>query len=313
MQEITKVTRRYLFEALNNSMIENKHKGDSVWYWAGRLEESEFLARLYNIEEMPSTDPRFKNAEGDIWQHRVNNPFDWPDDWIFNDERFKLQDGRDEILLQFLCEMLHPEVIQNQSDATKIVTLINNHVGNDGWELYEKESISMCPVWGYRRTTTARNNHLQEVKQSFIDLNSNYLQQQIDEMQKDITDNPTAAIGNAKDFIESVCKAILNEKGFDELEKLVFPKLVKKTLEKLNLVPESVSEYKKGAKTIKILLNNLVAITEGLRKLRKYYGSGHGKTPSFRGLLPRHARLAVGVASTFAIFVYETYKEQENP
>jgi AbiJ N-terminal domain 3 len=41
--------------------------------WSGRLEEVEFLQRLYDLKTLPSTDGRFKDAAGDIWQHRVNN------------------------------------------------------------------------------------------------------------------------------------------------------------------------------------------------------------------------------------------------
>ena len=41
---------------------------------------------------MKSLDSRFDNAAGDIWQHRINNPNDWPDNWIYYDERFNLLD-----------------------------------------------------------------------------------------------------------------------------------------------------------------------------------------------------------------------------
>jgi hypothetical protein len=33
---------------------------------------------------LPSNDPRFNDAAGDIWQHRINN-FDWDIDWVFYD------------------------------------------------------------------------------------------------------------------------------------------------------------------------------------------------------------------------------------
>jgi hypothetical protein len=34
--------------------------------WSGRLEEPEFLARIFPLQEMPSFDDRFKDAAGDI-------------------------------------------------------------------------------------------------------------------------------------------------------------------------------------------------------------------------------------------------------
>jgi hypothetical protein len=54
--------------------------------WMGELDDVEFLQRLWDLESMPSTDHRFENAAGDIWQHRRNND-DWDDDWIFADPR----------------------------------------------------------------------------------------------------------------------------------------------------------------------------------------------------------------------------------
>lgn len=40
--------------------------------WAGRLREDDFLARLYDLSAMPSTDHRMSNAAGDTHQQRVN-------------------------------------------------------------------------------------------------------------------------------------------------------------------------------------------------------------------------------------------------
>lgn len=50
--------------------------------WSGRLSETEFLGRLYDLDGLPSRDPRYKNAADDIWQDRVNNT-DGEPDWVF--------------------------------------------------------------------------------------------------------------------------------------------------------------------------------------------------------------------------------------
>jgi hypothetical protein len=39
----------------------------------GRLEEIEFLERLWNLDTVPSTDNRFQDAHDDICQHTINN------------------------------------------------------------------------------------------------------------------------------------------------------------------------------------------------------------------------------------------------
>ena len=97
---ISEVTKRNIFEVFDKVS------------WYGRLEENEFLSRIYDLETLPSTDQRFDNAGADIWQHRINN-FDWEDDWVFYDERFGLSNGEDHVLLRFLCETLHPMVRSN--------------------------------------------------------------------------------------------------------------------------------------------------------------------------------------------------------
>ena len=55
---ITEITRRALIDEINLAKLN----------WAGRLEEQAFLARLYDLTSMPSRDPRFSDADGDIWQ-----------------------------------------------------------------------------------------------------------------------------------------------------------------------------------------------------------------------------------------------------
>ncbi|MDP8931875.1 MAG: hypothetical protein M3O70_25715, partial [Actinomycetota bacterium] len=77
---ITDVTRHAIIDGLVVSGVS----------WSGRMDEPAFLGRLYPVNELPSYDTRFQTAAEDIWQHRVNNPHDWPDDWVFDDPRFGL-------------------------------------------------------------------------------------------------------------------------------------------------------------------------------------------------------------------------------
>jgi hypothetical protein len=73
------------------------------------MDEIAFLARLYDLGKLPSTDYRYPTASGDIFQHCVNN-YDWDDDWVFADSRFELASGPDEVLLGFLAQMVHAAV-----------------------------------------------------------------------------------------------------------------------------------------------------------------------------------------------------------
>lgn len=117
-------------------------------HWAGQLDEDEFLARLYNLSNMPSHDRRYSNAEQDIHMHRAFNR-DESDDWIFTDARFGLATGPDEDRLRFFAETLHPEV-RSSEDAQLLVRALNPILVRDGWELHIKGEVSGYPVYGFR-------------------------------------------------------------------------------------------------------------------------------------------------------------------
>jgi hypothetical protein len=134
------------------------------------------------------------------------------------------------------------------------------------------------------------------------------LHRQIERLKGSVDDDPDLAIGTAKELIETTCKTILEERGIPFEESDDISKLVKETRKVLGLVPDNIPEAAKGAETIRRLLNNLGNLVQGLAELRNLYGTGHGKAGKSKGLLPRHARLAVGAASTLVTFLFDTHK-----
>ena len=65
MSEITDITRHAILDDLQLTL-----GFPGMW---GRSDELTFLGKLFDLEKLPSYDGRFKNAHGDIHQHRVNN------------------------------------------------------------------------------------------------------------------------------------------------------------------------------------------------------------------------------------------------
>jgi hypothetical protein len=88
------------------------------------------------------------------------------------------------------------------------------------------------------------------------------------------------------------------------------PELIKLTVKTLQLAPANIPEGSKAADIIKRLLSNLATIANGVAELRNQYGTGHGKAAGSKGLGSRHAKLAVGAASTLAVFLAETHNEK---
>ena len=73
------------------------------------------------------------------------------------------------------------------------------------------------------------------------------------------------------------------------------PQLTNKTLDALNLLPANIQSTDQGADAIKAILGNLRSIPSKLAEIRNPFGSGHGKSASFKGLEERHAKLQLVV------------------
>lgn len=298
---ISQVTRRDIIDAIQVEEV----------VWAGRLEESEFLSRLFDLSALPSHDSRFEDAAGDIWQHRVNN-FDWGDDWVFRDSRFELLDGDDEVFLRFLCETIHPVVRPDVTEAERLCQLYNEYLKNDGFQIVEKTKLSGKPIFVGRYVGTATTPGVSVARAALSGADAGYVAQQITRMEAAVENDPGLAIGTAKELVETCCKTILTQRGVSIPRSLDLPQLVKLTSRELELTPADIPEQAKAADTIKRLLSNLATITQGIAELRNQYGTGHGKEATARGLTPRHAKLAVGAASTLAVFLAETHKARTN-
>lgn len=278
--------------------------------WRGRLEEPEFLSRIYDLSSLQSTDSRFKDAAGDIWQHRVNNPDDWPDDWIFSDARFDLPSGDDETFLRFLCEVVHPVVRPDVTSAQRLVQMFNLYLQHDGFQIVERTRISGRPVYVGRYIGIGVTPGLSVAREALLSTDPTYIAQQITRMEAAISNDPALAIGTAKELVETCCKTILKERKIAHGASVDIPELVKLTTKALELTPPDIPETARATETIKRLLSNLGTITQGLSELRNHYGTGHGKAAGTRGLSSRHAKLAVGAASTLAVFLAETHNER---
>lgn len=137
--------------------------------------------------------------------------------------------------------------------------------------------------------------------------NSKYLSEQIRRMEAAVEDDPSLAIGTAKELFETCCKTILAERGKTIPGSPDIPALSKETFKTLQLVADGIPDSARGAEVIKRLLNNLGTVGIGIAELRNLYGTGHGKSATASGLSPRHAKLAVGAVATLTTFLFETH------
>lgn len=172
MNLISDITRQDLLDIIKDGFVERYDEpvfdGDTGEFiyeqhvfmpYFGRLDEIGFLSRIYDLEALPSTDRRYRNALGDITCHLRFN--DYNDDWVFQDRRFKLLHGDgDEPILRFICEMLHPAVRKADSPWKAYLDKFNEILQNDGYELYAAQHISGRDVYKSRLCTQTEAMHL---------------------------------------------------------------------------------------------------------------------------------------------------------
>ncbi len=418
---ITKSGRSSIVELLVHGFDEDVcgidiHTGYDIW---GCSDPKGVLGRIYPLRDLSSQDPKFRNAEEEIAAIQPDAGGRYPVEWVFRDGRFRLGDGPDDVLLEFLCAVFHPEVRDDRlkKEWTAILGKVNEVLGAAQYVLLPTDWIGLQAVYGWRDLTKARFVGISEGdltqfcnlfmgkgdvvgfyrKNDFDDFtrqvvgvplcqcygeskgaslrsylhdcmdeakvlrlldalmkhgeghglrnddpelfsrcrkillqaqaanpavaqmarklktkfDGDYLKAEIEAMISMQKDNPTDAIGKAKELIESCCKTILERKGIACDGKWDLSQLAKNTRKALHLMPEDIPERAPAAEAIKQLLSHLGAIAQCMGELRNAYGSGHGKAESFRGLQERHAKLAVGCSSTLASFLWESFEREQ--
>jgi hypothetical protein len=127
------------------------------------------------------------------------------------------------------------------------------------------------------------------------------LARQIARIRRTATTDPEIAIGQAKEMLETVMKAILGQHGPNSDIDII--KLVKLTREQLGLDGGGSSTYRNRT------LSNLTQLVEGINKLRNLYGTGHGRSRAGE-TDPAHARLVVDSAAALCVFFLEIERER---
>lgn len=137
---------------------------------------------------------------------------------------------------------------------------------------------------------------------------SEYMHQQIDALFTSRETYPTEAIGKSKELVESCCKTILEENGSTYDKNWNLGQLVKATMQCLDVDANEINAGLPAGDTVKRILGSLGNIAGGIAELRNPYGTGHGKPDSYKGLTVRHAKLAVGSATTPVEYLWDAHE-----
>ena len=135
------------------------------------------------------------------------------------------------------------------------------------------------------------------------------LQQHLQRINDAIVRDPAAAIGSAKELVESTFKIVLDDYGITYERSADLLELYKLVATELRLTRESVPDSAKGSRASHKILANLTTTVQNLAELRNELGLGHGRTATSKALT-RHARLAGDAAQTIANFVLATWNDR---
>ena len=201
---------------------------------------------------------------------------------------------------------VEPDHIAGKSIAA-LIGYLEANPPYDGFTPETDKLIARCKAISHRLLSGKLNlDHLKETATVF---DAKHLADQIRRMEQSVQSDPALAIGTAKELIETCCKTILAERDKSLPGKPDIPELTKATLKELRLVPDGIEDSARGSDILKRLLQNLGTIGNNLAELRGLYGTGHGKHAHTEALTSRHAKLAVGAASTLATFLFDTHRE----
>lgn len=293
--KITSITRRNIADELR---VGNLH-------YHGRLDEPDFLSRLFDLKRLPSKDYRYSNAYDDIYKHMIMNN-DWETDWVFTDTRFNLMHSPDEEYLRFLAETLHPAVRMDEAEILRMQELYNNHLVADGYEIIQISEISGKPVFEGRQKVIGMSHLIANKAEIRKYLNTEYVNNKINLMNESVATDTDLAIGTAKELIETACKSILKKHGKESNPEWNLGKLLKETSEILDFKPRKASDPDKADTSIRQILKGITTLINGVAELRNAYGSGHGKDADFKLLESKYAKLIVGTVSELVVFFLAT-------
>jgi hypothetical protein len=295
--QITQVTRQRIFDELRLSNVE----------WAGRMDEDKFLSRTFDLTALRSNDRRCNTMLGDVNRHRVAwGKVDWEHDWVYDDDRLNLMHRPDDVLLTFLCEMVHPLVRSDEAEAASLVVVFNRHLARDGFEIAPVQFVSGRPIYAGRATLGGLSQRVDDARRVADEFGSSVIAAQITRMEASIQTDPALAIGSAKEFVETFCKGVLTQTGQPPSGREDLPKLVHLARQALRLDADKTTE-----ETLRRTLSSLATLTQGIAELRGQLGTGHGPDPSTPAPSTHVARFAVNLAVALGVFLFETFQAQQ--
>jgi hypothetical protein len=121
-----------------------------------------------------------------------------------------------------------------------------------------------------------------------------------------VNSEPREAVSAACNILESVFKVYIADEGLDLPQKQDLQNVWKVVRADLGFDPSRIEDD-----DLKKILSGILSVVDGIGAFRTHASSAHGQGRKFYTIKPRHARLAIHSAHTFALFVLETWDEKK--
>jgi hypothetical protein len=115
----------------------------------------------------------------------------------------------------------------DSTEAERICQLFNQYLRNDGFQLVERTRMSGKPVFVGRYFGVNSTPGLSSARETLAGTDLSYVSQQITRIEAAIVNDPSLAIGTAKELVETCCKTILSEREVAFSKNADIPELVK--------------------------------------------------------------------------------------
>lgn len=132
------------------------------------------------------------------------------------------------------------------------------------------------------------------------------ISRQLQRLHRDLGDDLSAAVGHAKELVESACKHVLGQTGPGAGAK--FPQLVDAALRSVGRHPAQVDPGDPDAQLLKQLLGATAGQLQAIAGLRNRVGTGHGRAGDVV-LDQALAQLAIGQALTAVTYLLRVHDE----
>lgn len=200
-----------------------------------------------------------------------------------------------------------PQIVRScYSKSDLIAKLCNVASGSGSWQerrIYVQNQFEpFLNHLEYAPTTLSEDSILEVIKSGNMQIVNELWGRAVERINTD----PEGAITLSRTLIETVCKRILDKQEISYAENLELPKLYKLTSESLNLGPSQHTED-----VFKRILGGCHTIVENLGSLRNKVGDAHGTGANRIRPVKRHARFAVNLAGSTALFLLETYDSKQ--